>query len=393
MKKHITVILTFLFIAFLFIVNNVKFYTYIKATEASPSFLQTKSLNKENTKIDSQAKTNSNSNFKSPNSFWRKWDSSLLGTKDDYEFKRAVGIGGWSKVYKATHTPTGDQVAIKYPTYAREKSRLKKEFKILDDMKNAPNFLKLIDLYEDKVGGKTTVIPVYEIFDKESYKKVLKHLDKAKLKYFMYETLRTLEYAHERGIIHRDIKPPNVLMNTKTKQVRVIDWGISEYYRPDRQLSTQVGTIPFKAPEVYLNMRAYDTKIDIWSAGCMFAEMAFQKINFFKTPREKIKGASAEEFKKIRTRQLVDDIAQILGTEPLLKYMKKFKGLIGVKNMDKYIGNYPGKPFEKFINRKNKHLVDSLFIDLLEGLLKIDHTKRLSATEALQHPYFNELRK
>ena len=392
MKKHITVILTFLFIAFLFIVNNVKFYTYIKATEASPSFLQTKSLNKENTKIDSQAKTNSNSNFKSPNSFWRKWDSSLLGTKDDYEFKRAVGIGGWSKVYKATHTPTGDQVAIKYPTYAREKSRLKKEFKILDDMKNAPNFLKLIDLYEDKVGGKTTVIPVYEIFDKESYKKVLKHLDKAKLKYFMYETLRTLEYAHERGIIHRDIKPPNVLMNTKTKQVRVIDWGISEYYRPDRQLSTQVGTIPFKAPEVYLNMRAYDTKIDIWSAGCMFAEMAFQKPDFFKTERPKIKSLNYKDFRKKRTRELLDDIAQVLGKDDLLKYTRKYKGSINDKNIMKYIGNYKKKSLGEFVNRKNRRLVDALLVDLLESMLVIDHTIRITASEALQHPYFDEVR-
>ena len=254
------------------------------------------------------------------------------------------------------------------------------------------NFLPLRDLYKEEVNVKTTVIPVYEIFEKEAYRTILKRLNKHKLKYFMYEILRTLEHAHSKVIIHRDIKPPNVLMNTKKLEVRVIDWGISEYYRPDRELSTQIGTVPFIAPEIYLDIRNYDTKIDIWSVGCLFAEMAFQKPDFFKTERPKIKSLNYKDFRKKRTRELLDDIAQVLGTGDLLKYTRKYKGSIKDKNIMKYIGNYEKKSLAEFVNRKNRRLVDALLVDLLESMLVIDHTIRITASEALQHPYFDEVR-
>ena len=327
--------------------------------------------------------------------FWKDLNKARLGKKEDYiiENDTSIGAGTWSKVYKGIHVPTGDKVALKYSIGPQNNKKLQRELSILQTLEDAPNFLALRDLFKEQVNGEEGFVLVLDYFEKEKYKNVFNKLTKYKIKHFMYQTLKTLEYAHSKRIIHRDIKPYNVLINTRTLQVRVIDWGISDYFHPNKRFSSDIGTIPFQPPEMLLEYVHYNTSFDIWSTGCMFAEMMFQRKNFFRTKREK-KDASLytpQELRNFGYYELLDDIAQVLGTEDLLNYAEKIKDEINVDKLN-FVGSYKRKPLMSFKNEKNAHLVDPLLVDLLEKIFVYEPGQRPTASEALGHPYFDEIR-
>lgn len=85
------------------------------------------------------------------------------------------------------------------------------------------------------------------------------------------------------GIIHRDVKPGNVVIDHEQKKLRLIDWGLGTFHHPDVGHSLHVVTRPFKAPELLLEYYAYDYSSDMWSFGCMFASMVSCKnvLSFF----------------------------------------------------------------------------------------------------------------
>jgi casein kinase II subunit alpha len=112
------------------------------------------------------------------------------------------------------------------------------------------------------------------------------------------------------GIIHRDIKPHNVVVNPKTMDLRVIDWGLAEFYFPGQEYSVKVASRYFKGPELLLNNMKYDYSLDIWSVGCVLASLIFKKEPFF---------YGTDNFD-----QLVK-IVKVFGTEEMYKYIEKYK--------------------------------------------------------------------
>jgi casein kinase II subunit alpha len=86
----------------------------------------------------------------------------------------------------------------------------------------------------------------------------------------MYQILKAFDYANSLGIMHRDIKPMNIMIDPNQRLLRVIDWGLSEFYFPNSHMSTGMGTRHFKAPELFLNITDYDYGIDMWALGEMF---------------------------------------------------------------------------------------------------------------------------
>lgn len=75
--------------------------------------------------------------------------------------------------------------------------------------------------------------------------------------------------------MHRDVKPSNIICDTKTLEIKLIDWGLSEYYLPEKPFHTWVSSRPFKSPELLVGYEYYDFSMDIWSLGCMFGAMIF----------------------------------------------------------------------------------------------------------------------
>lgn len=95
----------------------------------------------------------------------------------------------------------------------------------------------------------------------------------AELTFFLKKLLEGLQECHSRGIMHRDIKPENVLLDRRKGELKIIDWGLAEFYLPQRDYNVRVASRYYKAPELLLNNHFYDYAIDIWSVGCWLAAM------------------------------------------------------------------------------------------------------------------------
>ena len=167
----------------------------------------------------------------------------------------------------------------------------------------------------------------------------------------------------------------------------MIDWGLAEFYHKNQEYNVRVASRYFKGPELLIDYRTYDYSLDLWSLGCTFAGMIFLKEPFFHGKGKFI------FYNQDNNDQLVK-IAKILGTEDLYKYLEKYQVTLsshydGILSRKKY----PKKTFNSFVTKENKEFANNEAIDLLEGLLKYDHQDRLTAKEAMNHPYFYPITK
>lgn len=128
----------------------------------------------------------------------------------------------------------------------------------------------------------------------------------------------------------------------------------------------------FKGPELLVDYQMYDYSLDMWSLGCMLASMIFRKEPFFH-------GQDNYD-------QLVR-IAKVLGTDDLYGYLKKYHIDLD-PHFNDILGQHSRKRWENFIHSENRHLVSPEALDLLDKLLRYDHQQRLTAKEAMEHPYF-----
>ena len=132
------------------------------------------------------------------------------------------------------------------------------------------------------------------------------------------------------------------MFDYETKQLRVIDWGLADFYVPNQPYNVRVASRYYKGPELLVDDMKYHYSLDVWSAGCTMAEIIFQEDPFF--------------FGDDNYDQLIK-IAKILGTDDLLEYMRKYNLTLNTYFQQK-LDRYPPKPLKTFINEENKHLVN-----------------------------------
>ncbi|KRX03975.1 Protein kinase-like domain [Pseudocohnilembus persalinus] len=145
---------------------------------------------------------------------------------------------------------------------------------ILQNLSGGPNIIQLYDIVRDE--DKKTTTLVFEHVNNVDYREIYPSFTDMDIRYYLYQLLMTLDFVHSKGIIHRDVKPHNVMIDHKEKKLRLIDWGLAEFYHPDRELNVRVASRYYKGPELLIDYTEYDYSLDIWSTGCMMAGMIFQ---------------------------------------------------------------------------------------------------------------------
>uniref|UniRef100_A0A667XUI7 non-specific serine/threonine protein kinase n=1 Tax=Myripristis murdjan TaxID=586833 RepID=A0A667XUI7_9TELE len=283
--------------------------------------------------VPSRSRVYPDVNTQRPREYW-DYESHVVewGNQDDYQLVRKLGRGKYSEVFEAINITNNEKVVVKILKPVKKK-KIKREIKILENLRGGPNIISLLDIVKDPVA---------------------------------------LDYCHSMGIMHRDVKPHNVMIDHEHRKLRLIDWGLAEFYHPNQEYNVRVASRYFKGPELLVDYQMYDYSLDMWSLGCMLASMIFRKEPFFH-------GHDNYD-------QLVR-IAKVLGTEDLYDYIDKYNIELDPRFND-ILGRHSRKRWERFVHSENQHLVSTEALDFLDKLLRYDHQARLTAREAMDHPYF-----
>ncbi|CUM54609.1 unnamed protein product [Debaryomyces tyrocola] len=308
-----------------------------------------------------------------PQSYWDyenvniKWNS-----QENYEIIKKLGRGKYSEVFLGIDLAKGDKCVIKVLKPVKRK-KIKREISILKNLVTGPNVIGLLDIVREPQ-LKTPAL-IFENVNNLDFRTLYPTFTDYDIRFYMYELLKALDYSHSMGIMHRDVKPHNVMIDHDKKVLRLIDWGLAEYYHPGTEYNVRVASRYFKGPELLVDFRLYDYSLDLWSYGCMLASMVFKKEPFFH-------GNS-------NTDQLVQ-IVRVLGSDDLNRYLQTYNLTLSDDYED--LGYYNRRPWKRFINENNQHLVSEEFLDFIDKLLRYDHQERLTAKEAMAHAYFNPVR-
>jgi len=295
------------------------------------------------------------------------------GNQDDYEVLRKVGRGKYSEVFEGVNVKSQQKCIIKILKPVKKK-KIKREIKILQNLCGGPNVIKLLDVVRDPQSKTPSLI--FEYVNNTDFKALYPTLVDMDIRFYTLELLKALDFCHSQGIMHRDVKPHNVMIDHEKRQLRLIDWGLAEFYHPEKEYNVRVASRYFKGPELLVDLQDYDYSLDLWSLGCMFAGMIFRKEPFF--------------YGHDNYDQLVK-IAKVLGTEELYSYLNKY-GIELDPQLEALVGRHSRKAWTRFSNQENSHLVTPEALDFLDKLLRYDHQERLTCKEAINHPYFNPVR-
>jgi serine/threonine protein kinase len=284
-----------------------------------------------------------------------------------YQKLEKIGEGTYGVVYKSRDKQTGDTIALKKIRLEDDNegvpSTAIREISLLKSL-NHPNVVRLRDVVHDE----TKLYLIFEYLDQDLKKymnTVGTGLPPHTVKSFMFQMLSALVFCHTHRVLHRDLKPQNILID-KQGSLRLADFGLARAFGlPIKTYTHEVVTLWYRAPEILLGGRQYSTPVDIWSVGCIFAEMA-QKRPLF------------------------------MGDSEIDQLFKIFK-VLGTPNED----TFPGvsalpdfkSTFPKWRQQSLERLVPNLCangIDLLAQMVCYDPAKRISARAALNHPYFHD---
>jgi serine/threonine protein kinase len=278
------------------------------------------------------------------------------------------------QVFKGRNGQTGQFVALKEIHLDSEEgtpSTAIREISLMKELKHE----NIVSLY-DVIHTENKLMLVFEYMDKDLKKYMDSYqnpnggtrgaLDPATIKSFMWQLIRGIAFCHDNRVLHRDLKPQNLLINAQG-QLKLGDFGLARAFGiPVNTFSNEVVTLWYRAPDVLLGSRTYNTSIDIWSAGCIMAEMF--------TGRPLFPGTTNED-------QLLK-IFRLMGTPSERSWP-------GITQFPEYKQTWPVYATQEL--RAILPQIDALGLQLLGQLLQLQPERRCSAQQALAHPWFTEL--
>eukprot|EP01102_Stenamoeba_stenopodia_P003810 TRINITY_DN13948_c0_g1_i1.p1 TRINITY_DN13948_c0_g1~~TRINITY_DN13948_c0_g1_i1.p1 ORF type:complete len:304 (+),score=72.43 TRINITY_DN13948_c0_g1_i1:52-963(+) len=294
----------------------------------------------------------------------------MEGLEEDYEKIEKIGEGTYGVVYKAKDLRTNEIVALKKIRLETEEdgvpSTTIREISLLKELSNHPNIVKLIDVIHQE----QKLFLVFEFLDHD-LKRYLDslgdgcYLHPKLIKSYVFQLLKGIAFCHAHRILHRDLKPQNLLID-RAGGLKLADFGLARAINiPVRTYTHAIVTLWYRAPEILLGATQYSTPVDIWSVGCIFAEIV--------TKRPLLPGDSE-----------IDELFKIF-----IKFGTPNEAVWpGVTSFPNYFNNFPqwpATPLEQFVPR-----LDPDGMDLLKKMLVYVPGQRISAKAALRHPYFAE---
>ncbi|KAF4035983.1 Protein kinase domain [Phytophthora infestans] len=323
---------------------------------------------------------------------------SLFKVSSRYQFLNPLGKGSYGVVCAAKDRDTGQCVAIKKVTPMAKRTTDAKhtlrEVLLLQHLGKHPNVISVHNLSANIKDDELYI--VMDLMDTDMHRVIQSSqpLSDAHAKYFLHQLLRGVQYLHENGVLHRDLKPGNLLLS-KTCQLKIADFGLarkiprgfnaatttlerprsapaasSKAKVPDRAPMTEhVVTRWYRAPELMLQPDGlYDQSVDMWSVGCIFAEILGRKALF-----------PGKNF--LHQLTLIFDVIGAPSSEDTMQIQSS-----QAQRFLKSISKKPKIPFRTLFPKASEAAVD-----LLDRLLEFDPTTRISAQEALAHPYMQDI--
>ncbi|CAH1640572.1 unnamed protein product [Spodoptera littoralis] len=294
---------------------------------------------------------------------------------EEFHILNRVDEGSYGVVYKAVNKKTGDDVALKHFKRINERTGFsiaaQRELDLLMEM----GHVNIVTGHEIVVGSRSDELFLVMEYVPHGVYNLMVTMRNYRLmfgpehvKCLMLQLLSAVQYLHDSFILHRDLKTNNILL-TEDGVLKVVDFGMArEFESPHQQLSPGVGTLWYCAPELLLHSKTYSSPIDMWSVGCIFAELVNMQPLF--------RGTSQLNQLKL--------IFQQLGT-PSENVWPGYSALPLTSEV--IFDQHPPGGLRKEI--KPSLLSDS-GLSLLEQFLTYDPSRRITATEALLHPYFDE---
>lgn len=293
----------------------------------------------------------------------------------NYEELNVIGTGAYGTVYKARDLMnSGNIVALKKVKVALTEDGIPlstvREIALLKQLEayQHPNIVRLIDVCHGQRMEREQQLVLFLVFehveqDLSSYLERVPPvgLSERRIREMSHDILAGVDFLHSHRIVHRDLKPQNLLV-TSTGQVKLADFGLAKTYDSEMKLTSVVVTLWYRPPEVLLGL-SYNTAVDVWSAGCVLAELH--------TLRPLFAGTSEGD--------QLDKIFSVIGRPPKSQWPE---------NVSVVADNFPQYAAQDLFTICPKMTAPAK--DLIEGMLVFEPAKRLTALDCLQHSYFTD---
>ena len=297
-----------------------------------------------------------------------------------YEIIQKIGKGGFGVVWKAIDLELNKLVILKKIFGAfhtdSDSQRTYREIFILREFNHHSNIINLLRIYISS--NEKDVYLIFEYMETDLHAVLIARvLDENQRKFIFYQILKTLKYIHSANVIHRDIKPSNIFINRDCK-IKIGDFGLARTVRADDSsnsmepiMTDNIATRWYRPPEILLASKNYNKMADIWSVGCVLAEMVTSKVLF--------PGSSS------------------------LNQIERILEFTGLPNKQEELTNMNSEIFDVFLNNlqhiKKKNLNyyfpvgNEDAIDLVVKMVCFNPKDRIKIEDALNHKYFREFRK